>query len=981
MKLIVHATALLLAGAVANAQDIALSSATIEISPGDAQSAGLRGMPGDASVTLIAKDAESKLVGVSFLPLDPTALYRALPPSIPCPIPDGSAFRLWPYVVAPSTMNSDLACIYKGKVTRCTGSSSGQPPDFEARIVHVDIDVDSDNTSDPIPEQKKPKQQPYPPIAGAAPEADAQDAIENPQASDALGLLLVVNHGFDSTPYEPTAPREDFQRPNIETVAATDPDLSRGRIAMVAKKNGYLKLTYELAKLRIYRNDGSAPVLMRPGVDIPLAPMELPILLEGVDPGGSDGGTNFSATFRDVDHQSPNKPAEDIVKITVVDLQIQVDRDRNGTVTGTDLDLTDADHPMVFWLNNDKDDAQDDTEPTTADYADFTVANLRDLEDFQRFILRVRGVNQHVTSGKLSMGLRWMEGNQGKPQVHLYRHSALSANQFYTSREPQAKSLLVQALRIGVYISDLRISRVGEKWFRANGDALQAPTLWEANAGDGSRTPAGTRPPDPATGRLGLVIGKRESGIIRAYALNRHIHLRLGDMRWFYEHKSAGDTVTSSSSFPGPALTALGDGMTDLSQRTPHDLNDPDLATLKAKDKTIIFVHGYRMQPWERRSFAETALKRLYWQGYGGRFVFFSWPTDYVAGTPGQIFSPQNYDRSEFQARRSGASVLPSVITDVRRRLCQQDPQLLCISGHSMGNIVVSEAMRRFSVQSAGLYLSFQSADLAGCFKYDVPRLVPSGLALALDSKVYTPDLYRFDAPRQPRSLVTWPEWRRALNPAQQFRNRLERLEPVTDGLVRHQAIRISAGRRVTYFNGVDKATSFALVGTQVSKPDRGFSYFAELLNTRTAPAPLYRDVFRISNDYLSIAPWNALPGSTTGAADLAWTATASNFGGVGPLQTMQNAAIIAFCARGSTTAVGATNGSRMIGASVVDPYGRPLPAGANEAPFTGARNSQTGDGFSDGDLDHSGQFNYHIQRNPGPFTFWKHVLTQVGAP
>jgi len=977
MKFIVHATALLLAGAVANAQDIALSSATIEISPGDAQSAGLRGMPGDASVTLIAKDAESKLVGVSFLPLDPTALYRALQPSVPCPTPDGSAFRLWPYVVAPSSMNSDLACIYKGKVTRCTGSS-GQSPDFEARIVHVDIDVDSDNASNPIPEQKWPKQQPYPPIAGAAPEADAQDAIENPQASDALGLLLVVNHGFDSTPYVPTAPREDFQRPNIETVAATDPDLSRGRIAMVAKKNGYLNLTYELSKLRIYRNDGSAPVLMRPGVDIPLAPMELPILLEGVDPGGSDGGTRFSATFRDIDHQSPNKPAEDIVKLTVVDLQIQVDRDRDGRVTGTDLDLTDADHPMVFWLNNDKDDAGDDDEPRRTDYTDSSIVNLRDLEDFQRFIVRVRGVDQHMRTTRLALGLRWMEGSQGNPQVKLFRHKDIDAGRDYTFNESAANALRQQATYIGAFVGSVTKS-LDKQWFRAKGDALQAPTVWEANAANGARTPAGTRPPDPATGRFALVIGKPQSGTIQPYALNRHLHLRLGDCRWFYEHKSAGDTVTTSSSFPEPALTTLGDGMADLTQRMPRDLNDPDLTTLIAKDKTMLFVHGYRMLPWERRAFAETTLKRLYWQGYGGRLVLFSWPTDYVATRVGQVTAPQNYDRSEFQARRSGALVLPSVINDVRSRLCNRQPANLCVAGHSMGNIVLSEALRKFTDLTADLYLSFQSAELAGCYKYDVPPLVARGLASIFNSGVYTPDLYRFDAPRQPRSLVTWPQWERVRQRfGEQDRNRTEQLEPVADGRVRHQAIAVSARRRVTYYNGSDVATGFALVATQVAKPDIGFSYLAELLSPRTAPNPIYQDVFRVTRGrYLAVAPWNALPRSSSGAI-LSWTPTATNFGAIGPQQTMQNAAILAFCARGSTTAVGATNGSQMMGTSAVDPNGRPLPAGTTEAPFTVEHDSRALDNFRDGSLDHSGQFNYHIQRNPGPQSFWQNVLIHI---
>ena len=32
---------------------------------------------------------------------------------------------------------------------------------------------------------------------------------------------------------------------------------------------------------------------------------------------------------------------------------------------------------------------------------------------------------------------------------------------------------------------------------------------------------------------------------------------------------------------------------------------------------------------WEKDRFAETAFKRLYWQGYQGRFGEFRWPTSY----------------------------------------------------------------------------------------------------------------------------------------------------------------------------------------------------------------------------------------------------------------------------------------------------------------------------------------------------------------
>ena len=34
----------------------------------------------------------------------------------------------------------------------------------------------------------------------------------------------------------------------------------------------------------------------------------------------------------------------------------------------------------------------------------------------------------------------------------------------------------------------------------------------------------------------------------------------------------------------------------------------------------ILFVHGFNLETWVKDRFAETEFKRLYWQGYQGRF-------------------------------------------------------------------------------------------------------------------------------------------------------------------------------------------------------------------------------------------------------------------------------------------------------------------------------------------------------------------------
>lgn len=68
----------------------------------------------------------------------------------------------------------------------------------------------------------------------------------------------------------------------------------------------------------------------------------------------------------------------------------------------------------------------------------------------------------------------------------------------------------------------------------------------------------------------------------------------------------------------------------------------------------ILFVHGYNMKPWEKDRYAETAFKRLYWQGYQGRFGAFDWPTT----VQGILNLTSGFDDSEEQAWNSEVELL-----------------------------------------------------------------------------------------------------------------------------------------------------------------------------------------------------------------------------------------------------------------------------------------------------------------------------------
>ena len=160
--------------------------------------------------------------------------------------------------------------------------------------------------------------------------------------------------------------------------------------------------------------------------------------------------------------------------------------------------------------------------------------------------------------------------------------------------------------------------------------------------------------------------------------------------------------------------------------------------------------------------------KRLYWQGFKGRFGAVSWPTGYFT-KPGwwsdgeqeatALLNPQNYDKSEVTARRAG-QILAQQWLRLRR-----DSSQLHVLAHSMGNVVVSEALRNYQGSGAKIvdtYIATQAAEAAHSYVPSAPQrsdwfsllggsgqgdymgMVPYNLEFPYD-KVIPPNRYRFN--------------------------------------------------------------------------------------------------------------------------------------------------------------------------------------------------------------------------------------------
>ena len=117
--------------------------------------------------------------------------------------------------------------------------------------------------------------------------------------------------------------------------------------------------------------------------------------------------------------------------------------------------------------------------------------------------------------------------------------------------------------------------------------------------------------------------------------------------------------------------------------------------TVDPNQEYVLFVHGWRLNTEERRSFAETAIKRMFWQGYRGGVGLYSWPTEYVPDSVGYnelLFFGGNYVRTEEKAWNSANG-----LRDLLHQLNATDQYAgnVRVFAHSQGNIVASEALRQ----------------------------------------------------------------------------------------------------------------------------------------------------------------------------------------------------------------------------------------------------------------------------------------------
>lgn len=421
------------------------------------------------------------------------------------------------------------------------------------------------------------------------------------------------------------------------------------------------------------------------------------------------------ALFTKPDPDQTNIQGACVVDIIRLSLDVNHDGIMNETFTGPDN--TSFGNPYMFWVNNDYDRwtdsdldgyVEDDVASNSpfascygvaavndsqyfGTYGNRLIPCCRDLEDFAR--LWVSGVSNTlsmVPSGS-TVNLSWAgEGNS--PTIDLFQAADSNGGIGYltnlTTASNQINTNLCQYIgRLGPGSNLVLNSSVYSNGWAGN------YYIWCGVA--------------PGQDQLNLTISNAVGSVLAQSSQG----IQIQDIKQMYERWTVGDEDTNTFGILEPITPATTAELAsdNFSPGMPQTqfAYDYDARTDTNLDY-ILFVHGYNMASWEKDRYAETAYKRLYWQGYQGRFAEFRWPTyDNFAF----------YDLSEAEAWPSAVG-LENLLTSLNGKY----PGNVYVLAHSMGNVVAGEALRLAGTTNVvNTYVASQAAISARAYNNTVP--------------------------------------------------------------------------------------------------------------------------------------------------------------------------------------------------------------------------------------------------------------------
>jgi len=394
-------------------------------------------------------------------------------------------------------------------------------------------------------------------------------------------------------------------------------------------------------------------------------------------------------------------------------LQIRVDANRDGTIDFEDkVDETDEEKPYRFWLNDDRDSSGQDAKTGSVDSDDSIISHVRDLEDCTQLQIKL----PTSIKTKVEQGYTLAIETTGGLQVNVYK--AVQAGADYLTDEGVANQQLNGEFPVGTlqwkFGQSVTLNNL-QAFIRPNeyGDT-PIPSVFEGKiAGEGT---------------IKLLL-KKPDGAVES---SSEVHVKLMEARNMFEQAHV-ETARADNRFrlPWEAPYTYEEPTVSYANDTPNFETPPG-----ETKQCIVFVHGFNNTLFERQNWSETMFKRLWHQGYKGRFAAFHWPTPIEGEGKDLLFS------TEYLALKYG-SVLKAYFDDVDNPggLKQRLPgYTMNVAAHSAGNIIVGEALKQgLAIDN---YALMQAAVPASCYDVrDQPGLLLQDDLVKKEKSSPTPDL------------------------------------------------------------------------------------------------------------------------------------------------------------------------------------------------------------------------------------------------
>ncbi|MFZ4774282.1 MAG: esterase/lipase family protein [Terrimicrobiaceae bacterium] len=391
-----------------------------------------------------------------------------------------------------------------------------------------------------------------------------------------------------------------------------------------------------------------------------------------------------------------------------VPMDIAVDANRDGTIrfagnsrssdtdlAGKPLDKTTPEAPFRFWCNDDDDfsigmggaETGDHVPVQRCDFDDAggvgVIDGKRDLEDFTRLSIYLGGLQDAITAGKIQVGLKWKNAGATPPSINVYRSAAVDGSDSYLRTEAGA----LAQMQDGFAAAKIKVEGTTAAVLPSNED------VWTGLSQDSPSKYFLFEGATEGKGQLCITIHDSEGHEIGE---GPGVWLDLKDIKKMLQRGNAlpegiqAPHDNESGPFSGTISVDLdGDFQKDLSE----------------EKNAIVFVHGWSMTYDSYINYSETMFKRLWHQGFKGRFCSLRWAPLVV--NEAQLYAGE-YNRSEHRAFLYGQALKQFVET------VKQDIPTVSLIGHSMGNIVCGSALQQGLMVNN--YLLMEAAVPAGCF-------------------------------------------------------------------------------------------------------------------------------------------------------------------------------------------------------------------------------------------------------------------------